>query len=112
MWFKRAINYSDKAVKSNTGVSSLSWLVVIVGWLIIVTILVIDICMMVEMILAHTIASSIEGYASIITALAGLAAAVGIPKAINNYGENKFRNNPPREEEVSDSEYSGITDED
>ena len=112
MWLKRAINYSDKAVKSNTGISSLSWLVVIVGWLIVITILVIDICMMVEMILTHTIASSIEGYASIITALAGLAAAVGIPKAINNYGENKFRDNSPREEEVSDSEYSGITDED
>ena len=108
MWFKRAIDYSDKAVKSNTGISSLSWLVVMVGWLIILTILVINVCMMIEMIIAHTIASSIEGYASIITALASLAAAVGIPKAINNYGENKFRGKPPRDEEESNDEYSGI----
>lgn len=89
--FKKIIDYSDKAVKSNTGVSSLSWLVVMVGWLVVLTVLVINICMMVEMVIAHTIVSSIEGYASIITALAGLAAAVGIPKAINNYGENKFK---------------------
>lgn len=92
MWFKRMIDYSDKACRSNTGVSSLSWMVVFVGWLVVLTLLCINFLMIMEMIVNHTIVSSVEGYASIITALAGLAAAVGVPKAINNYGENKFRN--------------------
>ena len=102
MWFKRAIDYSDRAVKSNTGISSLSWMVVIVGWLVVITMLTINVCMLVEMFMAHTIASSIEGYAAIFTALAELVAAVGIPKALNNYAESKYWREPKEEENIQD----------
>ena len=61
--------------------------------------------MVVEMLFSHTIASSVEGYASIITALAGLVAAVGVPKAINNYGENKFRKEQYPSEDDNSNKY-------
>lgn len=91
MWFKKILDYLDKAVKSNTGISSLSLIVVAIGIMSIITLIVICICMMIEILTAKTIVSSLEGYAAIITAVAGLIAAVGIPKAINNFGENKYR---------------------
>ena len=88
--FKKVIEYLGRAVRSNTGISSLSLIAVAVGIMSVVTLVVICICMMVEMIAANTIASSLEGYAAIITAISTLVAAIGIPKAINNYGENKY----------------------
>ena len=99
MWFKKVLDYSGNAIKSNTGISSLSWVLVLVGWLTVITMLTINICMLFEMIDSGTIASSIEGYAAVITALAELVAAVGIPKALNNYSENKFRKSHPSEDE-------------
>lgn len=48
--------------------------------------------MLIEVIHKYTIASSLDGYASIIASIAGLLTAVGIPKAINNYGESKYKN--------------------
>lgn len=101
MWFKNTREYLAKAVQRNTGVSSLSWLVVAIGVLAIITVMVVCICMLVEMLVNFTIASSLEGYAAIIGSVATLVAAVGIPKAINNYGENKFRrdNVEPNEDE-------------
>lgn len=47
--------------------------------------------MLIEVIYNHTISTSLEGYAAIIGAIAGLITSVGLPKAINNYSENKFR---------------------
>lgn len=101
MWFKNTREYLAKAVQRNTGVSSLSLVVVAVGVLSVITLTVICICMLVEMFANFTIASSLEGYAAIIGSVATLVAAVGIPKAINNYGENKFRrdNAEPSEDE-------------
>ena len=93
MLIKGIIEYLGKAVKSNTGISSLSLVVVAIGIMSIIILIVICICMMVEMITSKTIVSSLDGYAAIITAVAGLIVSVGIPKAINNYGENKFKNN-------------------
>lgn len=46
--------------------------------------------MLVEVLTNHTISSSLDGYAAIIGAVAGLITSVGLPKAINNYSENKF----------------------
>ena len=88
--FKKVLDYLNKAVKSNTGVSSLSLITVAIGVMSIVILIVICVCMLVEVISSKTIASALDGYAAIITAVAGLMAAVGIPKAINNYSENKF----------------------
>lgn len=88
---KNIVTYLDKAIKSNTGVSSLSLIVVSIGVMAIITLVVICLCMLIEMLFNHTIASSLDGYASIITSIATLVGAVGIPKAINNYGENKFK---------------------
>lgn len=46
--------------------------------------------MLIEVIYNHTIATSLDGYAAIIGAIAGLMTSVGLPKAINNYSEHKF----------------------
>lgn len=92
MIFKKVIDYLDSAVKSNTGVSSLSLIVVAVGIMAVITLLVVCICLLVEVFTSHTIASSLDGYAAIIASIAGLITSVGIPKAINNYGENKYKN--------------------
>lgn len=92
MIFKKIINYLDSAVKSNTGVSSLSLIVVAVGIMAVITLVVVCICLLVEVFTSHTIASSLDGYAAIIASIAGLITSVGIPKAINNYGENKYKN--------------------
>ena len=92
MIFKKIIDYLDSAVKSNTGVSSLSLIVVAVGIMAVITLLVVCICLLVEVFTSHTITSSLDGYAAIIASIAGLITSVGIPKAINNYGENKYKN--------------------
>lgn len=92
MIFKKIIDYLDRAVKSNTGVSSLSLIVVAVGIMAVITLIVVCICLLVEVFTSHTIASSLDGYAAIIASIAGLITSVGIPKAINNYGENKYKN--------------------
>lgn len=91
MVFKKIIDYLSKAVESNTGVSSLSLIVVAVGIMAVITLIVICICLLVEVFTSHTIASSLDGYAAIIASVAGLITSVGIPKAINNYGENKYK---------------------
>ena len=98
--FKKVFDYLGLAVKSNTGISSLSLIVVAVGVMSIATLIVICTCMMVEIYFNHTIASSLEGYASIITSIATLVGAVGIPKAINNYGEYKYTEKPDNPEEA------------
>lgn len=56
--------------------------------------------MLVEIITNYTITSSLEGYAAIIGSVSTLIASVGIPKAINNYGESKFRRRRPRDMEL------------
>ena len=90
--FKKIIDYLGKAIKSNTGVSTLSFSLVAVGVMSVIILIVVCLCMLIEVITTHTISSSLDGYASIIGAVAGLIVSVGLPKAINNYGENKYRN--------------------
>lgn len=89
---RKFIDYLGKAIKSNTGISSLSLVVVLIGMMSVAILIVVCVCMLMEVITTHTIASALDGYAAIIGAVAGLITSVGIPKAINNYGENKFRN--------------------
>ena len=88
--FRNTKNYLKRAVESNTGVSTLSLIVVVIGIMAVIVLIVICVCMLVEIIATNTISSSLEGYASIIGAVSTLIASVGIPKAINNYGENKY----------------------
>lgn len=90
---KKFIDYISKAVESNTGVSSLSLVCVLTGIMSVVILIVICVCLLVEVFTTHTISASLDGYAAIIASVAGLITSVGIPKAINNYGENKYRNN-------------------
>lgn len=90
-FIKNIKEYLDKAIRSNTGVSSLSLIMVAIGIMSVVILMVICICLITEVLSSHTIASSLEGYAQIIAAVAGLITSVGLPKAINNYGENKFK---------------------
>lgn len=98
--FKKVFDYLNKAVKSNTGVSSLSLIAVAIGVMSIMILVVICVCMMIEVISSKTIVTSLEGYAAIITAVAGLIVSAGLPKAINNYSENKFGDKGiPKDEE-------------
>lgn len=89
--FNNILNYLNKAVSSNTGISSLSLITVAIGIMAVIMLVVICICMLVEVLTTHTIASSLDGYGAIIASVAGLITSVGLPKAINNYGENKYR---------------------
>lgn len=89
--FRSIIDYLGKAVRSNTGISSLSLITVVMGIMSVILLIVVCICMLIEVIATNTITASIEGYAAIIGAVAGLLTSVGLPKAINNYGENKYR---------------------
>lgn len=88
---KRFIDYISKAVESNTGISSLSLIVVVIGIMSVAILIVVCICLLVEVLTTHTVSASLDGYAAIIGSVAGLITAVGIPKAINNYGENKYK---------------------
>ena len=90
MWLKKIIGYLGLAVRSNTGISSLSLSVVLINILTIITVSVVCACMMIEVITTHTISTSLDGYAAIIGAVSALNISGGIPKAINNYGENKY----------------------
>lgn len=89
-WLRNIRDYLDQTIRNNTGVSSLSFIMVAIGITSILLLLVICACMLIEVVYNHTIASSLDGYAAIIGAVAGLVASVGLPKAINNYSENKF----------------------
>ena len=97
--FKKVLNYLNSAVRSNTGVSSLSLITVAIGIMSIVILIVICICMLVEVLSSKTIVSALDGYAAIITAVAGLIVSVGLPKALNNYSENKFNRKKKKEED-------------
>ena len=97
--FKKILDYLNKAVKSNTGVSSLSLIAVAIGVMSVIMLIVICICMLVEILSSKTIASALDGYAAIITAVAGLIVSVGLPKALNNYSENKFNRRKKKEED-------------
>ena len=89
-WLKDIQNYLGQIIRNNTGVSSLSFIMVTIGIMSILLLLVICICMLIEVIYNHTIATSLDGYAAIIGAIAGLMTSVGLPKAINNYSEHKL----------------------
>lgn len=93
--FRSIISYLGKAVRSNTGISSLSLITVVMGIMSVILLIVVCICMLIEVIATNTITASIEGYAAIIGSVAALITAVGLPKAINNYGENKYHSSTP-----------------
>lgn len=88
----KLIAYLSKAIRSNTGISSLSLIMVAIGLMSVILLLVICICLLVEVLTTHTVSSSLDGYAAIIASIAGLITSIGLPKALNNYGENKYKN--------------------
>ena len=89
---RQILNYLNRAIQSNTGISPLSLIMVAISIMAVAVLIVICICMLIEVITTHTITSSLDGYAAIIASVAGLITSAGLPKAINNYGENKYRN--------------------
>lgn len=89
--FKRVTDYLDKVVKSHTGVSSMRFIVVLVGVVSVLLLLTIGICWIVEIIHSKQIQSDLTGYAAVITSIAGLLASVVIPLAVNKYSENKYK---------------------
>lgn len=88
---QRVIDYLDKVVKSHTGVSSMRFIVVLVGIASVLMLLTIGLCWLIEIISNKKIESDLIGYATVITAIAGLLASVVIPLAINKYSESKYR---------------------
>jgi len=100
---KRITDYLYKVVKSNTGYSSVSFIVVLIGIMSVIILVVIAVCMLVEIFTTHTISSALDGYAAIIGAIAGLVASVVVPKAVNNYGENKYRHDDSETVDNNDS---------
>lgn len=95
----KVLTYLNKLITRNTGVSSLSFILVALCIMSVLVIAVICACMIVEIVTMHTITSSLDGYASMIGAIAGLVTAVGLPKAINNYGEHKYKNKEEKQDE-------------
>lgn len=89
---KKLLVYLHKVIASNTGIPTISFLAVAVGIMSLMLLADICICMLVEVYYTHTISASLEGYAAMIGAVAGLLTSVALPKAINNYGENKYKN--------------------
>lgn len=89
--FGKIFGYLNRLITSNTGVSSLSFILVALCLMSVLVLFVICVCMIIEVITTHTITSSLDGYAAIIAAVAGLVTSVGLPKAINNYGESKYK---------------------
>lgn len=88
--FKGITTYLDKIVKSHTGVSSMRFIVVLVGMASVLLLIILGSCWIVEISVNHTMASDLSGYAAIIASIGGLLASVVVPLAVSKYSENKF----------------------
>lgn len=89
--FRKVTDYLDKIVKSHTGVSSMRFIVVLVGMASVMLLLILGTCWVVEVAANKTMASDLTGYAAVITAIAGLLASVVVPLTISKHSENKYR---------------------
>lgn len=83
------MNFFNKLINSNTGVSSKSFFLVSVTIVGIILLLVPAIILIVEVCCNHTIQTDLNGLATYIGAVAGVFASAGVTKVIGEFGENK-----------------------
>jgi len=76
-------------IKSNTGISSKSFFLVVVTLIGLLLLLVPVICLLVEIFYIHTIRTDLSGMAQYIGAVAALFASAGITKAWSEKWEHK-----------------------
>lgn len=78
---KNTMNFFQKLIGNNTGVSSKNFFLVAVTIIGCLLLLVPAVTLTVEVIFSHTIATSLEGFAAYIASIGTLFATVGITKA-------------------------------
>lgn len=86
------MNYFEKLIKNNTGVSSKNFFLVTVTIIGCVLLLVPAITLLIEVIFNHTIATSLEGLAAYIASVGTLFGTAGITKAWSEKYETKYDN--------------------
>ena len=96
---KKKKSYFAKLISNNTGVSSKNFFLIVVTLIGCLLLLVPAFTLIFEVIFTHTIATSIEGFASYIAAVAGLFATAGITKAWSEKYEK-----PSNIQEIKESE--------
>jgi len=92
------MNYFKKLIQNNTGVSSKNFFLVVVTLIGCVLLLIPAFTLTIEVIFNHTIATSLEGFAAYIGAVASLFATAGITKAWSEKFECKKREEENEEE--------------
>lgn len=82
------MNYINKLINNNTGVSSKNFFLVTVTLIGLLLLLVPVIVLLIEVIATHTIHTDLNGLAAYIGAVAGVFATAGITKAWSEKYEN------------------------
>lgn len=83
------MNYFNKLVSNNTGVSSKNFFLVTVTIAGIILLLIPAIVLIVEVIYNHTIKTDLSGMAAYVAAVAGIFASAGVTKAWSEKYESK-----------------------
>ena len=99
---KKKKSYFAKLISNNTGVSSKNFFLIVVTLIGCLLLLVPVFTLIFEVIFTHTIATSIEGFASYIAAVAGLFATAGITKAWSEKYERPYINHEIKEQETTE----------
>lgn len=81
--------YFSLLVKSNSGVSSKSFFLVVITLIGLFLLVIPGVALLIEVICNHTIATDLNGLAAYIGAVAGVFASAGITKAWSEKYENK-----------------------
>lgn len=84
------MNYFEKLINNNTGVSSKNFFLVIVTIIGCILLLVPAFTLIIEVIFTHTIATSLEGFAAYIASVGTLFGTVGITKAWSEKYERPY----------------------
>ena len=99
---KKKKSYFAKLISNNTGVSSKNFFLIVVTLIGCLLLLVPVFTLIFEVIFTHTIATSIEGFASYIAAVAGLFATAGITKAWSEKYEKPYNSQEIKESETTE----------
>lgn len=84
------MNFLKKLIANNTGISSKNFFLVVVTFIGCLLLLVPVFALSIEVFFTHTIASSLEGFAAYIGAVASLFATAGLTKAWSEKYEHKI----------------------
>lgn len=87
------MNYLNKLIRNNTGVSSKNFFLVLVTMIGCLLLLVPVFTLTIEAIFTHTIATDLTGYAAYIGAVSAVLASGGFTKVISEKYEKPWENN-------------------